>query len=1369
MKSNASILIFFFVLYVFSLSWGQNFQKISNKEGFNQNTVNAIEIDKNGFLWFGTPNGLIKHDGYSFESYTSNPGVQTTLSDNYINRLAIDSSGLIWIATRNGLNAFNPLLNRFFFDTGTENKNISAIKVYRNRIWFASGNKLFVSNGLEINTGKSDISNKLVKNLKEIPYINKIHIISENKILLGTTNGLYLVVVQDILNEVSVIDSKKLEFLSRTNITSISQHNESLWIGSNEGLHQLTISMHSIDFIQTITHIEDEFGKTFKLRIRNTYVDDNNLLWIGTLQNGLVKFDLKLQKFDVYGFDQKKTLGISSPIVNAIIRDSFDVVWVGTAQGGVNKFNLKQKPFYNYSSNPFDEFSLGGNLITSVIEDINGYVWVSTYNNALSKSIVPITSSTLENLKFKQLSFENPIFNDKRIHSIFEDKDGNIWFGGDNCLVFYNTKEDVFKPIKISYKNENINPNLIYEIKQLSDSSILLIGTKIIVLENVISSKSGTYNIKALSVFKPPATEFVYTSLLNDDNSIWFGTNQGLLLADITDYAFKIKKRFVRNHSEISLTNNRVFSLKKGDGNSLWVGTFGGGLNHLIFSNDSIVSNTIYSKKNTLVDNAIYSITAQDSLNIWLSTDMGLAKLNIETGNTFAFDVRDGLPNNNFRQGAYHKGKSGYFYFGGLNGLTIFDPKKIELNSSDPQVNLVSASVGNNPPLHLNYSSKNYNFSNVSSTPLIKFNKIEKFLKLDLNVMHTAIPEKNGIKYMLKGFDEDWVEKESGKISVTYTNLNAGDYQLVVQGKNCDNIWSKAYLYVPIKVLPPWYWSWWSITIYSILIVLLLFVVNRYFLRLEKLKHQLKFEELEKQRTEELNQNKFRFFTNIAHEFRTPLTLILAPIERLIADNKEGSITQQLKLVQRNTNRLLNLVNQLISFRQAEQGYLDLKLSRMSLYDFVYPIVEIYESYAFEKDVHFFSKIREGTFEIEIDVEKTERILFNLISNAFKNTPSGGEIKLETDIISKNDQYFICFKVIDNGIGISPESIDKIFDRFYKFNSKDVSSGGGIGLAFAKNMIQLLGGSIKVKSKQGVKTVFTVTIPVTYENEQPVKNYVTPNSSIKKWLKISENETISAMKNPNLGYKTTILIVEDEEDLQTFLSDTLQKKYNILVAASGNEGLNLVSKSKIDLILSDVMMEGMDGYEFCKKIKSNPMTSHIPFIMLTALIEHQDSVKGIEYGADDYITKPFSMEYLMLRIEKFVSLSKKLKHHFSKNSTIPPIEVEINERDRVFLEKMLQIVDVNLSNSDFGVEELTKELGLSSSSLYRKIKAITGQMPNVFIRNYRFNKAAELLRSNKGLNVSEIMYEIGIESKSYFSTTFKKIYGQTPSMYSRKN
>jgi len=1368
MKYNTSILILLFGWLVGSLSWAQNFQKLSNKEGFNQNTVNNIEIDKNGFLWFGTPNGLIKHDGYSFESYTSNTAIQTALSDNYINRLAIDSSGLIWIATRNGLNTFNPKLNRFFFDSGTENKNITAIKVHHNRIWFSSKNKLFISNRLNSDTDKFEMSSELVSNLEEIPHINIIHVISESKLLLGTTNGLFLVAIQDSLNEVRVISLKKLEFLRKSIITSISQHKEFLWIGTNEGLHQITVNMNSIDFIQTITHIEDEFGKTYKLKIRNTYIDNKNLLWIGTYQNGLIKFDLNLQKFNIYDFDKKKSSGISSPIVNAIVRDSFDVVWIGTAQGGVNKLNLKQKPFYNFSSNPFDEFSLDGNLVTSIIEDKNGYVWVAGYNNALSKSTVPISPRNLENFKFKRLSFKNSIFEGKRIRSIFEDSDGNIWLGGDSCLFLYNPSENNFRRINITYKNKKINSNLIYEIKQLNDSNILLVGSKIIVLENVIKSKSGLHTVEALSVLTPPATEFVYTSLLENDNKIWFGSSQGLLLAEILKDSFRIKKRFIKTHSMNSLTNNRVFTLMKGAEKSLWVGTFGGGLNHLILENDSIVSNTVYSKNNKIIDNVIYSITAQDSLNLWLSTDMGLTRLNRETGNSFVFDVRDGLPNNNFRQGAYHKGNSGLFYFGGLNGLTIFDPKTIDLNRSEPQINLVSASVGNNPPFHLNYSSKDYNSSNVSSTPLIKFNKIEKFLNLELNVIHTAIPEKNGIKYMLKGFDDDWVEKESGKVSVTYTNLNAGDYQLVVQGKNCDNTWSKTYLYVPIKVLPPWYWSWWSITLYIILILLLLFLVNRYFLRLEKLKQQLIFEEIEKQKVEELNQNKFRFFTNIAHEFRTPLTLILAPIERLIADNIESSVTNQLKLVQRNTNRLLNLVNQLISFRQAEQGYLDLQLSKMSLYDFVYPIVEIYESYASEKDIHFFSKIREGNFEIEIDVEKTERILFNLISNAFKNTPNGGEIKLETNIISENDEQFICFKVIDNGIGINPESIDKIFDRFYKFNYNDVSSGGGIGLALSKNMIELLGGSIKVKSKLGVKTIFTVTIPVIYRNEQPSKNYVTPNSSINKWLNVLETKTVITMDKPNQDNKATILIVEDEEDLQTFLSESLKEEYNILVAASGDEGLNLVSKNNIDLILSDVMMKGTDGYQFCKKIKSNPMTSHIPFIMLTALIEHQDSIKGLEYGADDYITKPFSMEYLMLRIEKFISLSRKLKQHFSKNSTIPPIEVEINERDRLFLEKLLQIIDGNLSNSDFGVEELTKELGLSSSSLYRKIKAITGQMPSNFIRNYRFNKAAELIRSNKGLNVSEIMYEIGIESKSYFSTTFKKIYGKTPSMYSKE-
>ncbi len=1345
----------------------QYFQHISNKEGFNQNTVNTIEIDKSGFLWFGTPNGLIKHDGYSFESYTYDPVAQYTLSDNYINRLAIDSVGVVWIGTRNGLNIFNSKSNSFFFNTETENKTISAVKVFNDRIWFASENELYFSNGFDFKTQRFDISTNLISNINKIPSISHIDFISPNKLLLGTVNGLFLATIKNDFNEIRIINLKKLAFLKTSNITSISHHFKSLWIGSDEGLHQFEINNQAIEFIQTIAYIEDKFGKKQKLKIRNAYIDKKDILWIGTFKNGLVKFNLKNQKFDLYDFDQKKTGSISSPIVNAVVRDSFDVVWIGTAQGGINKLNLKQKPFYNFSSNPFDKFSLDGNLITSVIEDKNGYVWVSTYSNAISRSTQPINQRSIEGLKFKRFSDENSIFEDKLIRSILEDSEGNIWFGGNNCLIRYNPKSNTFKLLEITHKNKKVTMNMIYEINQLSDSSLLLIGTEIVVLNNTITSKAGIHTVEAQSITKLPDVEYVYTSLFEDNNHIWFGSNQGLLLAEKNNQSFKIKKKFIQSHSKNSLTNNRVFSLKKGDSNSMWVGTFGGGLNHIKFANDSIILNTVYSKNDKLPDNAIYSVMRQDSLSLWLSTDMGLVKLNTKTGNSYTFDVRDGLPNNNFRQGAYHIGKSGLFYYGGLNGLTVFDPTKIEINTSEPQVNLVSVQIGNKPALLLNLTSKKTNTSKKTETPLIKFNKTEKFLTLNLNVIHTAIPEKNGIKYMLKGFDENWVEKKSGRISVTYTNLNAGDYQLVVQGKNSDEKWSKAYLKIPIKVLPPWYWSWWSITIWSFLFLLLLFLVNRYYLRLEKLKQQLIFEELEKQRAEEINQNKFRFFTNIAHEFRTPLTLILAPLERLISDKKNSSVNQQLKLIQKNTNRLLNLVNQLISFRQAEQGYLDLKLSKLSLYDFIYPIVEIYESYAYEKDIHFFSNIKKGNFEVEIDVEKTERILFNIISNAFKNTPNGGEIKLETNIITENDKHYSCFKVIDNGCGIHPESIEKIFDRFYNFNPNDVSSGGGIGLAFAKNMIELLGGSIHVKSKPGVKTIFTVLIPVTFKIQQTVKNYISPKSSIEKWLNLNDTQITNVEEKHKLYDKTTILIVEDEADLQTFLRDSLQENYNIMVANSGDEGLQIVSTNKIDLILSDVMMKGTDGYLFCEKIKSNPMTSHIPFIMLTALIEHQDSVKGIEYGADDYITKPFSMEYLMLRIEKFISLAQKLKQHFSKNSTIPPIEVEINDRDRLFLEKMIQILDDNLSNSDFGVEELTKELGLSASSLYRKTKVITGQIPNVFIRNYRFNKAAEMLQSNKGLNVSEVMYMIGIESKSYFSTTFKKIYGKTPSTYSK--
>jgi DNA-binding response OmpR family regulator len=479
-----------------------------------------------------------------------------------------------------------------------------------------------------------------------------------------------------------------------------------------------------------------------------------------------------------------------------------------------------------------------------------------------------------------------------------------------------------------------------------------------------------------------------------------------------------------------------------------------------------------------------------------------------------------------------------------------------------------------------------------------------------------------------------------------------------------------------------------------------------------------------------------------------------------------------LNIIEKNTKRLLSLVDQLITFRQAENGNVKFNLSKVTLGEFIYPINEAFEDFAVDKNINFFYKVDSPNEEIIIDVEKIERIMFNLLSNSFKNTPERGSISIEAYISFEEGKKMIHIDVIDSGKGIPEEYLENIFERFYQLGNKEGNiSGGGIGLTFCRHLIELLEGSISVKSEQGIETRFSIVIP---SKDAHQYNASMLNTSPKSFIKDFIPLPVSIVNNDGVvlsesNIKThTILIVENEVDVQIFLTSFLSEKYNVIIAKNGIEGLEILKKKEPNLIISDIMMPEMDGFEFCEKIKSDPDICQIPVLLLTALGDSKDLIKGLEFGADEYISKPFSIKHLELRVEKLISNSIKLKDYFTKNSKIPEADIGISKRDKEFLENIIEVIEANISDSTFGVEELSNQIGLSSSQFYRKLKQLTGQIPNAYLRNYRLQRAAELLKSNEGYNVVEVMYQIGIESNSYFSTSFKKLHGVSPSDFLKK-
>lgn len=1366
----------FFIGFVISLFtqqiYAQNFEKISNKEGFNQNTVNSIAQDKYGFLWYATPNGLIRYDGYEFKTFTTQSKSEGAISNNNVTYLFNDKDGILWIGTKVGVNIYVPWLERFF--TVPLNYNIDVNKIDSENdgyVWITSSKELIRCKLKDFNNADFDVSENIFDTKEEGVKINTFTFGMNSSIILGTNKGLKKINYPSASSTVNTGTSNlsDFSFFNDKEITEIIKVDNIFWIGTNEGLYSSNLDSNSKYLVKKIKDINQ--NSTFF--VNSLFKDNENTIWIGTVGGGLYKYNPILQSLSHFNYDPKDKNSISSRQINAVYQDSFNVLWVGTAQGGINKLDLYKKPFYSYTNNPYNKFSIGDNLITSILEDNKGKIWISGYNQKLFRSLDIINENNLDKIKFEDVQDKLSIDNTDVIRTIYQDQRNYIWFGTDRKVFVYSPKKKNYKEIKFLSEGNKTPLLTTRKIAQINKTDIVLSGNKIIVIENpwkeIEQKRNPKINIKSSLEI---AASRVQCFLQDSNNQLWFGTDYGLLQCKYEAGKITVIRQYQENKTGSSkISYNSIFCLYEDDKKNIWIGTFGGGLNKVTLdSNQNPVKIGYFRKSDGLPDDVVYGILPQENSNkVWISTDLGLVRFNKETNQVNIFDVNDGLLQNNFRQSAYTKGKSGFMYFGGLNGLTIFNPKKIFLNNQAPKV-LITSLLINNKPIKIGEKLNDIVILNkaISEIDTVTVSTSEQIISFNIVAEHTTAPSKNKIAYKLDGFNKDWVTINRGKSAITYTNLAAGTYALKVKSANGDGIWSASTKTLTLIVLPLWYQTWWSYTLLILLVLGIGLWVFFYFAKHEKLKQKLIYEQKDKDRIEVVNQGKFKYFTNLSHEFRTPLTLISGPLERVIENNSNPENERFLAIIQRNTHRLLSLIDQLITFRQADQGYLNLNFTKSTLGDFLYPTTEAFENYALEKNINFYYKINSPNEEIIIDVEKLERILFNLLSNSFKNTPAQGTIHINASIEFKDNIKNIKIDVVDSGKGIPKENLKNIFERFYQLGNQDGNvSGGGVGLAFCKSLIDLFKGSIYVKSEPNKETCFTVIIPSSKIEENEIEAIGIKKSFIKNWVPLQKNnDEENNYKELNKKLKK-ILIVENEIDIQEFLQNALSNAYNITIANNGVEALEKIKKTEFSTIISDVMMPEMDGFELCKRIKENPETCQLPVLLLTALGDNDDLIKGLEFGADEYISKPFSLKHLELRLKKLIESNTKTKEYFSKNS-VPPKdkkELSLSKRDIDFLDNITKIIENNLANSTFGVEELSKEAGLSSSHFYRKLKQLTGQVPNVYLRNFRLQRAAELLASNSGFNVAEVMYQIGIESNSYFSTSFKKLHGVSPSEY----
>ncbi|WP_087521255.1 hybrid sensor histidine kinase/response regulator transcription factor [Polaribacter sp. SA4-12] len=1369
-----TIIFYFFAIKTFSQK-PIYFESITTAKGLSQSDVNAIHQDKDGFMWFGTHDGLNRYDGHSFKVYKPNPDNTSTISSNLIYRIKDDQKGNLWIgSTGGGLIYFDRTLEKFTTykynkeDTNSLNSNyISSIyRDKKNRLWVGTDKGI---NMLDLKATNNKVVFKHFKIHQEPLILNNIGLLAANtvyedsigQIWLGGYEGIYKLSVSFNGDEYFRCVNKEIK-LPNVAVRNITEKGGRLLLATNNGLFYRTKDTKKL-------RVEKILNGSF-----NNLIIDKNIIWAGTA-NGLWEISYnssedKIKKIKKYVYAPNQPNSISKDIITDLYKDKSGIIWAGTNGGGVNKFDPNRKEFIHVQKTQNEE-SLSYDKIRSFYEDSNQNLWIGTEGGGLNKMLKNYNSYT----KFQDL---------KNVYAIEEVKIKDKTY-----LFIGGTGEPELLQLDISKPESKVTSILPYHefrnsiFSLLQDSrSYLWIGTYNGGLHRWKLNSEGDFYQKDyfLNNIEDPQSlsSNIIRNIFEDSNgNIWIATSDGLSLLPKEEVSkeypkFKIFKK--NDNKKTSLSHNYILSIHEDLNKNIWIGTFGGGLNKIIKTpTNTYEIAKVYSEKNGLPNNVIKGILEDDNGNLWLSSNKGITNFNPEKVTFRNYDINDGLQDNEFQELAYFKRKNGDFLFGGVNGFNVFKPKNLKENTYLPKTVITQIYISNEEVIVGKiYDDKILLSKAVNKTKEINFNHSQNNISFEFASLHYAAPEKNKFKYKLEGFDANWQNTTSSKRFAAYTNLAPGNYKFKVKSSNNDGLWNNDYTSIALHIETPFWLTWWAYMIYGVLILFFLLSIISYF----NLKSKQKAAYQVQKEIEEVNKLKLQFFTNISHEFKTPITLILNPIEELLesVSNNDAFIKSKLNVVKRNADSLLRLVHQLMEFRRIEVGETKLGATKSNIINFVREVVFSFKSIAKKKDVTVSFECELYKVDIWFDWDKLEKILNNLVHNAIKFTPEGGEVKI---IISKpfKDKIhienrdikteYLQIEIKDNGVGIKKDELPFVFQRFYQVNqvAKNENKGSGIGLAITKDLVDLHHGTIAVTSDKLKGTNFLIKLPLGKEHllSEEIIEICIPEPIKEEELDLDENlEKINIEGNS----KSTVLVVDDNRDIRQLIKDGLSKKYNILEAEHGREALNIALKMMPDIVITDVLMPEMDGVEFCCEIKKNIRTSHIPVIMLTALNLVEHKIKGLESGADAYLPKPFKMKLLSVRVDKLIESRDLMRKRFQTEKELTPEKVTLNSTDEGFLRKIMDFMEVNMAKETYWVDELAFDMNTSRSTFFRKLKKLTGQSPNDFMRLIRLKRAMQLLEQNE-LSISQISYMVGFNDPGYFGKCFRKIYGDSPSKF----
>ena len=1391
-----------FLLPIYDISAGPSdykFEHISVDQGLPASNVKRIHQDSQGFLWFATDGGLIKYDGNNYEIYKQNPADPYSLTGNNISRIIESNYGgrdVLWIGLRHeGVCKFDlntERCTRYHSDPFNPNSLKYGVvwalcESYSGALWI--GTFLGIDR-LDYKTGQFThfLGDTCVKAIHE----------DQNGILWIGTYLYGLVKLNPETGEKSTYlhDPDDPASISNNNVESIYESDlygrRILWIGTRRGLNKFDpVTGEFIPFepdpenpvslreISVIAIYEPSSGKPGEL-------------W---LTGGPLRiFNPETEQYIQYLHDPDDPHSISSSGVSSVCEDESGLLWIGSALG-INKLNRYKKPFNNYTHQPRDSSSLSSNIITSVYQDKDDILWIGTVSGVnefdTEKGVIKYYPSS-------------------KVNTIHKDQTGMMWIGTNGNLFEYNPVNEKLK----GYYDGSDKPNTVQgsSTRQVfeEESGQLWFATS-----------WGLYKLdREKDLFTKYLPRTLITALIKSNqepNIFWLGgDNFGLVKMNqetghFIDYMY-------RSRLLGSLSSNMVYTLYQNDNGTIWLGT-GAGLNKLIVGPEKPDSSKIleftsllrgdeiqyrdsvgaffdensasmywnspqysfihYTEENSLPSSHVVGILEDDTGNLWLSTFNGLSRFDPQSKTFRNYYKSDGLPGNQFVPRSCYKNDRGEFFFGSVSGLTSFYPDSIKDNPHIPPIvitdfQLFHKPVPIDPEMAENGESGFALPKRISRLDTLELSYRENVFSLEFAALDYHNPTKNQYAYKMEGFEEDWTYTDASNRTATYTNLDPGDYTFRVKGSNNDDLWNEEGTSLKIVIIPPWWETSMAYSIYIIIIGSIIFGAWRFQLSRIRLKHQVELEHLEAERYHEMDELKSRFFANISHEFRTPLTLILGPIEKVLSRIKEREWVPDLQLVQKQARRLLQLVSQLLDLSRLEARRMKLQASQRNIIPLLKGTVLSFASLADRKKITLTFNSDREIIPVYCEKDIIVKIINNLLSNAFKFTASGGKIEVAVQTGSDHnldDDDTLVITVSDTGIGIAPERIDNIFNRFYQVDSSETREheGAGIGLSLTKELVELHKGEIFVESQEGKGTTFTIRLPLSKSHLKPeeiVEDFEQAVKSFEPGIPLTELELVSEQQAASSKKGVPIvLIVEDNTDVRNYIHGYLED-YRCFEAGDGEEGLRLALKKIPDLIVSDIMMPKMDGVEFCKQIKSDERTSHIPVILLTAKADIESKLEGLETGADDYLTKPFEALELQVRVKNLIEQRRQLRERFRRELILEPEDMQLSSMDERFMKRVLDLVYEHLDDPDFNVELFSHKIFMSRRHLNRKLKALTDQTTTGFIRSVRLKRAAQLL-GQQSATVSEIAYQVVFQDLSYFTECFRKEFGKTPAVFTK--